>query len=122
MRDISKLFKAIADNTRLRILWILKARPLCVCEIREVLQLAISTVSQHLSILRDAGFIVDIKEGKWVNYARNPDPNAEEVQTLLALIDRIMEREPSAKIDRQAAANVDRNAICSIENPKTAIS
>ena len=61
MRPIIKIFKALSDTNRLRILKILEIRPLCVCEIREVLQLATSTVSKHLSILREADLIVDDK-------------------------------------------------------------
>lgn len=115
MRDIANLFKALSDQTRLRILWILKDRPLCVCEIREVLQLAVSTVSQHLAVLRDAGFIIDVKEGKWVNYARNPDPKDKDIQILLEWLDRRLEAEPTAQRDRWAAEIVDRNIICKSE-------
>ena len=68
MRELVKVFKALSDSNRIRILKMLEVRPLCVCEITEVLKLATSTVSKHLSILRDAGYIIDQKEGKWVNY------------------------------------------------------
>lgn len=114
MRDISTLFKAVSDRTRLRILYMLRARPLCVCEIREVLQLAVSTVSKHLSILRDAGFIVDYKEGKWVNYRRNQDIQSEQVQAVLKLVDQWMELDHQAKKDFLLAEKADRNQICSI--------
>jgi ArsR family transcriptional regulator, arsenate/arsenite/antimonite-responsive transcriptional repressor len=114
MRDISTLFKAVSDRTRLRILWMLRARPLCVCEIRDVLQLAVSTVSKHLSILRDAGFIVDYKDGKWVNYRRNDDPQAERIKAVLKLIDQWMEQDSQAKKDFSRAAKADRNQICGI--------
>jgi ArsR family transcriptional regulator, arsenate/arsenite/antimonite-responsive transcriptional repressor len=117
MRNISTLFKAVSDRTRLRILWMLRARPLCVCEIRDVLQLAVSTVSKHLSILRDAGFIVDYKDGKWVNYRRNDDPQAERIQAILKLIDQWMEQDSQAKKDFTHAAKADRNEICGISQP-----
>lgn len=47
----------------------LEKRSLCVCEIRYVLQLSNSTVSSHLSILKDAGLVSDRKDGKWVYYS-----------------------------------------------------
>jgi len=59
VRDLSRVFKALSDMNRVRILKMLEIRPLCVCEITEVLQLATSTVSKHLSILRDTHFIID---------------------------------------------------------------
>ena len=115
MRRISNLFKAVSDCTRLRILWMLRARPLCVSEIRHVLQLAVSTVSQHLSILQNAGLIVDTKDGKWVNYCRNDDPQAERVQAVLKLIDQWMEQDSQAKKDFNEAAKADRNQICGVQ-------
>ncbi len=115
MRDISNLFKAVSDRTRLRVLWMLRVRPMCVCEIRQVLQLAVSTVSKHLSILRDAGFIVDYKDGKWVNYRRNDDPDAIRIHGILALVDKWMAQEPQAKKDCEQAGKADRIKICVVE-------
>jgi len=66
MRHLIKTFKAVSDPNRIRILKMLEVRELCVCEITEILNLAASTVSKHLSLLRDAEFILDRKEGKWV--------------------------------------------------------
>ena len=71
MRSLIKIFKALSDQNRIRILKMLQIRSLCVCEITEVLNLATSTVSKHLSILRDADLIFDEKDGKWVNYHLN---------------------------------------------------
>lgn len=75
MEDKVKFFKALSDTNRLRILKMLQTNPLCVCEITNVLELATSTVSQHLKILKEAGFIIEEKDGKWVNYLINPRPN-----------------------------------------------
>ncbi|NIV98913.1 metalloregulator ArsR/SmtB family transcription factor, partial [Candidatus Saccharibacteria bacterium] len=86
MRELTKIFKALSDANRLRILKMLEIRPLCVCEITEVLQLATSTVSKHLSILRDADMIVDEKQAKWVNYSLNTDGNQNYVGEMLPLI------------------------------------
>ena len=59
----TKIFKALSDNSRLRILKMLQSKSLCVCEVQDVLGLATSTVSKHLSVLREAGFIKEEKEG-----------------------------------------------------------
>jgi len=64
----SKIFKALADSTRLRILGLLSIREMCVCEIMVALNLTQPTASHHLGILENAGLVKDRKEGKWVFY------------------------------------------------------
>jgi len=114
MRELVKIFKALSDASRIRILKMLEVRPLCVCEITEVLQLATSTVSKHLSILRDAGYIIDQKEGKWVNYYLNRDQNSDYVQHLLPLIRTWLPANETVLNDRKKVQTVDRNQLCGI--------
>ena len=68
IKNLEKTFKALSDSSRLRILKMLQIRSLCLCEIQEVLGLAGATVSKHLSILRDAGFLESEKRGTWVYF------------------------------------------------------
>lgn len=63
-----KIFKALADTNRLRILKLLEVREMCVCEIMIALGLTQPTASHHLGILENAGLIKGRKEGKWVFY------------------------------------------------------
>jgi ArsR family transcriptional regulator len=65
----SRLFKALADKTRLRILRLLEVREMCVCEVMVALGLTQPTASHHLGILENAGLAKDRKEGKWVFYS-----------------------------------------------------
>jgi len=65
----SKIFKALADQTRLKILGLLEVREMCVCEIMVALELTQPTASYHLGLLENAGLIKDRKEGKWVFYS-----------------------------------------------------
>ena len=65
----SKLFKALADETRLKILGLLEIREMCVCEIMVALDLTQPTASYHLGLLENAGLVKDRKEGKWVFYS-----------------------------------------------------
>ena len=58
----------MADENRIRILGILKGRELCVCQLVELLSLAPSTVSKHLSILKSARLINSRKQGRWMYY------------------------------------------------------
>ena len=114
MRELVKSFKALSDTNRIRILKMLEVRPLCVCEITEILKLATSTVSKHLSILRDAEFIFDEKEGKWVNYYLNRQQNNEYVRHLLPLIHTWLPSNETTLSDQKKVATVDRNKLCGI--------
>ena len=76
MRATLRVTKALADLQRVRILMMLGSGELCVCQIIEVLALAPSTVSKHLSVLSTAGLVDSRKEGRWMYY-RLPDGAAE---------------------------------------------
>ncbi len=67
------VFKALGDSNRLRILNMLSVRNLCVCEINSVLNISMSTISSHLKILRNAGLVNSIKDGRWIIYSLNSD-------------------------------------------------
>ncbi|MBN1613159.1 MAG: metalloregulator ArsR/SmtB family transcription factor [Deltaproteobacteria bacterium] len=74
MKNIATLFKSLEDETRLRIMGLLLGvGELCVCHIIEVLQLPQSTVSRHLAILKNSGWLKDRREGVWIHYSINPD-------------------------------------------------
>ena len=113
MRPLVKVFKALSDSNRLRILKMLENRPLCVCEITEVLQLANSTVSKHLSILRDADLILDEKDGKWVNYRLNTNISDEAKTQILFIIKNGLLKDEIVLKDFEKVKTVDRNIICS---------
>jgi len=65
----SRFFKALADETRLKILKLLEVREMCVCEVMVALDLTQPTASHHLGILENAGLVKDRKEGTWVFYS-----------------------------------------------------
>jgi len=112
MRKLAKTFQALSDTNRIRILKMLEVRPLCVCEITDVLKLANSTVSKHLSILRDAEFIFDKKDGKWVNYFLNDTKSNAYITKLLPLISTWLPDDEVITNDRIKVKIVDRNIIC----------
>lgn len=66
--DLDALFKAFADPTRLRILNLLAAGELCVCDIVEMLALPQPTVSRHLGVLRREGLVEVVREWKYAHY------------------------------------------------------
>jgi ArsR family transcriptional regulator len=65
----SKVFKALADEIRLRMLSLLATREMCVCEVMVALDLTQPTASHHLGILENVGLIKHRKRGKWVFYS-----------------------------------------------------
>lgn len=76
MFDFLTTCRALADENRIRILMALRGRQLCVCQVTAFLDLAPSTTSKHLSILRQARLIESNKQGRWVYYRLADDSPA----------------------------------------------
>ncbi len=112
MKDVVKTFKAIADESRLRILGMLKGKPLCVCEIACVLGLAQSTVSRHLKILEEGGLVHREKDGLWVTYSLPLAPPDALPEKILDLVQDVLDGDPLVSRDRLTAEQVDREVIC----------
>lgn len=114
MKDHLNMFKALADLTRLRILRILSVKPLCVCEIMAVIEMAQSTTSQHLRILENAGFIDPIPGGTWTIYRLAPRTD---VSKRLVEIVCEVKATPELKEDMQKARTIDRSRLknCNIK-------
>jgi ArsR family transcriptional regulator len=68
MRDLIKASKALADETRIRMLKLLLEKDICVCEMQEIFPMSQSQVSRNLKTLMDAGFLKRWREGKCVVY------------------------------------------------------
>ncbi len=111
MRRLEKIFKALGDRNRLRILKMLEVKPMCVCEITAILGIAQSSVSRHLGILRDAGLLTDDKDGLWVNYSLAPGKD-EVSATILKNFRRWGTSDPQFQDDKRKAAAVDREVVC----------
>ncbi len=75
LEQFARIAQALADENRVRLLLALQGRELCVCQMVELLGLAPSTVSKHLSILRAAGLVRSRKDERWMFY-RPADPGA----------------------------------------------
>jgi ArsR family transcriptional regulator len=86
MRNLSELFKALSDETRLQMLALLLRRgELCVCDFVEALGITQSKVSRHLRYLAHAGLVRDRREAVWVYYRVRPDPEADPAAVLDAI-------------------------------------
>lgn len=112
MKTNTKIFKVLSDNNRLRILKALQSRSLCVCEIKELLDLANSTISQHLKLLKEAEFILEQKDGRWVNYMINQKPSDSRISSILGSLDYWINDEEMIISDKKKVILLDRNTIC----------
>jgi ArsR family transcriptional regulator len=90
MKKRAQIFKALGDETRLRIMGLLiDGKELCVCDIMAALDLPQSTVSRHLSNLRNAGLVNDRRQGIWMNYKIN-QKDIEHASALLDLLAKML--------------------------------
>jgi ArsR family transcriptional regulator len=88
MQELMNIFKALSEETRLRILKLLEHGELCVCDIVSALDLIQPKVSFHLAALKEAGLIKDRKQGKWTHY-RIDDSDFFRRFLLLSVLERI---------------------------------
>ena len=86
VRSFSRLFKALGDETRLRIVALLSHGELCVCHLEEALRLSQPKVSRHLATLRAAGVVEPRRDGSWVHYRLAPQPDVDCEGQLRALV------------------------------------
>lgn len=104
-----EIFKALAEESRLRILSLLLQNDMCVCEIEYCLKLKQSNISRHLSALKSCGLLDSYKQAQWVYYKTNKDFIKEHQHLWLYLEEKLKEL-PSYQDDYK------RIHICKLEN------
>lgn len=104
MKSTVQLFKALSDETRLRILALLATGELCVCDLMAILDLPQSTVSRHLAYLRNSGLVKDRRDGVWMYYRLAQNEGVLHAD-LLALLGRQLPELPRVAADRAALEN-----------------
>jgi DNA-binding transcriptional ArsR family regulator len=109
LRRYEAVMKAVADPTRVRILKLLEAGELCVCQVIAVLALSPSTVSRHLSQLKSAGLVNDRKEKKWVHYSLDRESGDAYARGMLRVLASWMNRDPVIAQDRARLAAARRD-------------
>ncbi|MDD5697587.1 MAG: metalloregulator ArsR/SmtB family transcription factor [Victivallaceae bacterium] len=99
MNKVLNITKALADESRVRALMLLKNGELCVCQIIDVLELAPSTVSKHMSILKQADLVEARKSGRWVYYRLPEKGSVEAVRTILEWLETNLTDDKTIKKD-----------------------
>jgi ArsR family transcriptional regulator, arsenate/arsenite/antimonite-responsive transcriptional repressor len=115
MKKEAQLFKSLADETRLKMLWLLMNREeLCVCDIIDVLRITQSKASRHLRYLYHLGWVTDRRDGLWMNY-RLCVPPGSPGEKLLKLLEEILAPQFEAQALRGQIAlclETKRNTEC----------
>ena len=101
MRELVKAFKALSDETRLRILNLLLERECCVCEVMQVLNISEPRASRNLSTLYDAGFLKLRRLGLWAVYSIDKESLGEYYVDLIEAVRKGLEENETALLDRQ---------------------
>ncbi len=109
LRSTVRKLKAISDPTRIKLLYMLTQKQLCVCELTFALGLAQPTVSRHLKQLEESGFVGSRREGSWTIYFIEPEDEING-RLLELVLDRIKE-DRDCRALRKKLKNIDRCAI-----------
>jgi len=101
MRDFVRCFKALSDETRLRILNILLERECCVCEVMQALDISQTRASRNLAALYEAGFLKLRKDGLWSLYSIDRDDMNEYLADLVQAVTKALEGNKVLEQDRE---------------------
>ena len=103
MHSLTQMLKALSEEIRLRIIALLSGGELCVCDLMAVLELPQSTISRHLSYLRNAGWVEGERRGVWMYY-RLRDPREAGQVDLRQALTALLAAEPKVADDRRHLA------------------
>lgn len=109
--ELTTIIKALGDDTRLRILNILRDGALCVCEIEAVLDISQSNASRHLNKLMNAKIVTYYKEAKFVYYKLN-DKTINSYPFIQKIIDEEFDKEENLKYDYDILNGYKNNGLC----------
>jgi ArsR family transcriptional regulator len=108
MREFVKAFKALSDETRIRILNLLLERECCVCEVMQALDISQTRASRNLSALYDAGFLKLRKEGLWSLYSIDQEGMKEYFSDLVEAVRKALEGNEVVSLDRDRLREAER--------------
>ncbi len=108
MKQLIKTFKALSDETRLRILNVLTERECCVCEVMQALDISETRASRNLSALCDAGFLRVRKNGLWVLYSLDKETDALDYQQLVEIVKSGLTGNETAEMDKKRLLSAER--------------
>lgn len=104
--------KALSDPNRVKIVKMLQHKSMCVCELREAIQISQPAVSKHLKLLEEAGLVGFKKDGLWVNYHITYGSESPYVASLLGNMRHWLEENQEIADLVQRLPNIRREEIC----------
>lgn len=110
--NVENLFKALADQTRLRLISLIGDSEVCVCFLVEILKTSQPKISRHLAYLRRASIVAARREGKWMHY-RLTEPPDEHAARILREVRASLTEYPEFQQDRDQLEKV----CCAIQLP-----
>ena len=114
MQDVMDSLKALGDENRVRILLALQDGELCVCQVIELLGLAASTVSKHLSILRSARLVESRKDGRWMYYQLSRKTRFPVQAQLFQWVSKAVHDSSQASADRKALSKIRKEDLAEL--------
>ncbi len=120
MKKFIKVMKALSDPSRVKIIKMLQHKEMCVCEIREALEIAQSTASKHLKVLEEAGLVTYRKDGLWVNYSLSDGSDSPFAATMLGNIRHWLEDDAAVAGLSKRIFEFQRDTICSRQKSRGA--
>jgi ArsR family transcriptional regulator, arsenate/arsenite/antimonite-responsive transcriptional repressor len=128
LSGVERLFQALGDATRLRILGLLLAGEICVCEIHETLRISQPKASRHLAYLRRSGLVATRRQGLWVYY-RLADTSDAILATIQRAVTHVLGhveivRRDAARLQKKTGCGLPQNAeaptfaCCSAVDPQ----
>ncbi|MBN1103195.1 MAG: winged helix-turn-helix transcriptional regulator [Deltaproteobacteria bacterium] len=112
MKEFTRVMKALSDRNRVKIVKMLQHKTMCVCEMREALQVSQPSVSKNLKILEDAGLVESKKDGLWVNYHLTDGGNSPYVASLLGNLRHWLEDEAEVRELVGKLPHIRREEVC----------
>ncbi|HTY59214.1 MAG TPA: metalloregulator ArsR/SmtB family transcription factor [Bacteroidota bacterium] len=112
MKSFASVFKALSDDSRLRIINLLfYSGELCVCDIEEVMGFTQTKVSRHLAYLRKAGLVDDRRQGLWMLYSI-AKPRDDEQKQILDFLASLLKSNEIARRDAERLASRIKKGCC----------
>lgn len=116
MKQDLALYKSFSDETRLRILFLLSVRELCVCELVSVLEMPQGRISRHLAQLKQTGIVSDRRDGTWIYYSLTSPRSALQKRLLGYLESEVPAGEP-LESDRKRLDDLTEQGVVCVPNP-----
>ncbi len=111
MEQTIRIFKALSDETRLRILCVLIERECCVCEVMQALEISQTRASRNLKVIYNAGLLRSRRDGRWVLYSIDKEKMKSHLAAIVEVVEKTLENNPVVTKDQKRLKKAQRVGI-----------